>query len=150
MTVKPIPDGYQTVTPYIVSPDAAATIDFATRAFGAREHHVMRMPDGRVMHGDVIIGNSHVMIGQAAGENTAFPAMLYLYVPDVDAVYKQAVAAGGTPLQPVSTQFYGDRHGAISDAAGNQWWIATHVEDVSDEELRRRSEEAMKQRAAAR
>jgi PhnB protein len=148
MAVTPIPDGYHTVTPYIVSPDASATIEFAKHAFGAREHHVMRGPDGTVMHADVVIGSSHVMIGQAGGPNKAFPAMLYLYVPDVDATFQQAVAAGGTALHPVSTQFYGDRHGAIADAAGNQWWIATHVEDVPDEELRRRAEDAMRQRAA--
>jgi len=149
MPVKPIPEGYHTVTPYIVSRDAAATIDFAKRAFGAREHHVMRMPDGKVMHADIVIGNSHVMIGQAGGPNQAFPAMLYLYVPDVDATFQQAVSAGGTSLHAVSTQFYGDRHGAIGDVDGNQWWIATHVEDVSEEELGRRAEEAMRQRSAA-
>jgi uncharacterized glyoxalase superfamily protein PhnB len=147
MAVKPVPDGYHTVTPYIVARDAAAVIEFAKRAFGAKEQHVMRMPDGRVMHGDIVIGSSHVMVGQAGGENKPFPAMLYLYVPDVDAVYKQALAAGGTSISEPSTQFYGDRHGAVSDSEGNQWWIATHVEDVPDEEMRRRAEQFMQQRA---
>jgi uncharacterized glyoxalase superfamily protein PhnB len=87
------------------------------------------------------------MVGQAGGENKPFPAMLYLYVPDVDAVYKQARAAGGTSISEPSTQFYGDRHGAVSDSEGNQWWIATHVEDVPDEEMRRRAEQFMQQRA---
>ena len=102
MAVTPVPEGYHTVTPYIVAKDAAGVIDFARRAFGAKEHHVMRLPDGRVMHGDIVIGSSHVMVGQAGGENKAFPAMLYLYVPDVDAVYTQALAAGGTsrPARP--------------------------------------------------
>ena len=148
MAVHPIPEGYHTVTPYIVASDAAAVIEFAKAAFGATENHVMRLPDGRVMHGDITIGNSHVMVGQAGGDSRPFPAMLYLYVPDVDAMYRQAVAAGGVSLQEPATQFYGDRHGAISDASGNQWWIATHVEDVSDEEMQRRSAEFMAQRSA--
>ena len=149
MAVKPIPDGYETVTPYIVVRDAAAVIEFATRAFGAREHHVMRLPDGRVMHGDIIIGTSHVMVGQAGGENKPFPAMLYLYVPDVDAVYQQAIAAGGTSIAEPATQFYGDRHAAVNDTEGNQWWIATHVEDVPDDEMERRAAQFMAQRSAA-
>jgi PhnB protein len=149
MPVQPIPQGYHTVTPYIVAGDANALIEFTKRAFGAEEVHVMRMPDGRVMHGDVMIGNSHVMIGQAGGENKPFPAMLYLYVPDVDATFKQATAAGGTSIHEPATQFYGDRHGAVTDAEGNQWWIATHVEDVPEDELQRRGQAAMAQRAAA-
>ena len=148
MAVTPVPEGYHTVTPYIVAKDAAGVIDFARRAFGAKEHHVMRLPDGRVMHGDIVIGSSHVMVGQAGGENKAFPAMLYLYVPDVDAVYTQALAAGGTSISEPATQFYGDRHGAVNDADGNQWWIATHVEDVPDDEMRRRAEQFMQQRSA--
>jgi uncharacterized glyoxalase superfamily protein PhnB len=148
MAVQPVPEGYHTVTPYIVARDAAAVIEFAKRAFGAKEHHAMRLPDGRVMHGDIVIGNSHVMIGQAGGENNAFPAMLYLYVPDADGTYRDALAAGATSLSEPTTQFYGDRHAAVTDAEGNQWWIATHVEDVPDDEMRRRADQFMQQRGA--
>jgi len=148
MAVQPVPEGYHTVTPYIVARDAAAVIEFAKRAFGAQEHDAMRLPDGRVMHGDIIIGTSHVMVGQAGGENKPFPAMLYLYVPDADATYRQALAAGATSISEPTTQFYGDRHAAVGDAEGNQWWIATHVEDVSDEEMKRRAEQFMQQRSA--
>jgi PhnB protein len=147
MAVKPIPDGFRTVTPYLVAQDAAALIDFVKRAFGAQEKFLMRRPDGSVGHAEVIIGDSHVMIGQAGGPTTAFPAMLYLYVPDVDATFRQAVAAGGKALHEPSTQFYGDRHGAVTDSNGNQWWIATHVEDVSMEELKRRADAAAHQPA---
>ena len=142
--VQPVPHGYHTVTPYIVSPDEAARIAFIKQAFGATEHHVMRLPDGTVMHADLIIHDAHVMIGQAGAGQPPFPAMLYLYVPNADSVYQQAVAAGGTPLREPTTEFYGDRHGAVTDSAGNQWWIATHVEDVPDEELQQRA--AMQQR----
>ena len=149
MAVQPVPDGYHTVTPYIVAGDAAALIDFVKAAFGAREIHAMRLPDGRVMHGDITIGDSHVMIGQAGGDSRPFPAMLYLYVADADAMYNQALAAGGTSLQEPATQFYGDRHGAVNDPWGNQWWIATHVEDVAEDEMQRRAAAFMARRAAS-
>ena len=138
MAVTPIPEGFHTVTPYLVSQDVAALIDFIKRGLGGREKFVMRRPAGSIGHAEVVIGDSCVMLGQAGGGNPPFPAMLYLYVPDVDATYKQAVDAGGTPLREPSTQFYGDRHGAVIDSSGNQWWIATHVEDVSPEEMSRR------------
>ncbi len=149
MPVKSIPDGYHTVTPYLIVDDAAALIEFAKAAFGAREHHVMRAPGGSVVHADVVIGDSHVMIGQAGGPNRAFPATLYLYVADCDATYGKALAAGATSIQELATQFYGDRHGAVADRWGNRWWIVTHVEDVSDAELQRRTDEAMRQRGQA-
>jgi len=139
MAVKPIPDGFHTVTPYLVAKDAAALIDFITSGLGGQEKFVMRRPDGSIGHAEMIVGDSHVMIGQAGGANQAFPAMLYLYVANVDALYQQAVAAGATALHEPTTQFYGDRHGAVVDSNGNQWWIATHVEDVSQEEVERRA-----------
>ncbi len=147
MAVKPVPEGFHTVTPYLVVEDANALIEFLKAAFGANEHHVMRGPDGSVWHADLIVGDSHVMLGQAGGQNKAFPAMLYAYVPDVDSTYERAIAAGAKAMHPPSTQFYGDRHGAVEDCCGNQWWIATHVEDVPDDELARRAEEAARQRA---
>jgi len=148
MAVKPVPESFHTVTPYLVAEDAVALIDFIKRGLGGQEKFVMHRPDGSIGHAEMIIGDSHVMIGQAGGPNKAFPAMLYLYVPDVDARYAQAVAAGATTLHEPSTQFYGDRHGAVVDSNGNQWWIATHVEDVSPEELQRRAEAAQHQAVA--
>jgi uncharacterized glyoxalase superfamily protein PhnB len=148
MAVKPVPDGYHTVTPYLVVDNASALVDFLTRAFGATEHHVMRGPDGSVWHGDLMIGDSHVMLGEAGGTNKPFTGMIYLYVPDADAMYRSALAAGGKSIQQPATQFYGDRHGAIEDCCGNQWWVATHVEDVPDDELRKRAAAAAQQRTA--
>ena len=135
MTLKPVPDGFHTVTPYLTVTDASALLDFVTRAFNATAHHVLRGPDGAIAHSDVVIGDSHVMMGQAGAQWTPMPAQIYLYVPDCDAMFKQAVAAGGTTVQEPQTQFYGDRHGCVKDQNGNLWWIATHVEDVPEEEV---------------
>ena len=140
MAVPPVPAGFHTVTPYLIVPDAGGLLDFLKRGLGATEHHVMRGPDGGVAHGDVVIGDSHVMFGQAPDASKAMPSMLYLYVPDCDALYRQALAAGATSVAEPSNQFYGDRHGAVLDCCGNHWYFATHVEDVSDAELQRRSE----------
>ena len=139
MPVSPIPPTYHTLTPYLVVKDAARVIDFATQAFGATEVHVMKGPNGEIRHGDLVIGNSHIMLGEASGPWPSQPTSLYLYVPDCDALYKKALAAGGTSVQEPKTQFYGDRHGAVKDPAGNTWWIATHVEDVPPEEMERRA-----------
>ena len=147
MAVQPVPEGYHTITPYLVVNDANALLEFVTRAFGATVSHAMRGPDGRVMHAEIVIGDSCVMLGE--GGEKSMPAMLYMYVKDCDALYQQALAAGGESIQPVTTQFYGDRSGAVRDCCGNQWWIATHVEDVSDEELQRRAAQAMQERAQA-
>jgi uncharacterized glyoxalase superfamily protein PhnB len=145
MPTKPVPDTYHTVTPYLVVKRAAQLVDFITRAFGAREVHVMKGPNGEVRHGDFTVGDSHVMLGEASGPWPSQPCSLYVYLPDCDATYKQAVAAGGTSVQEPKTQFYGDRHGAVKDPCGNTWWIATHVEDVSPSELERRAAEAARQ-----
>lgn len=139
MAVKPIPEGFHTVTPYLTVDNASALLDFMKRALGATEFHVMRRPDGSVWHADVVIGNSHVMCGQVPDPSAAMTSMLYLYVPDADAMYRQALAAGATSISEPTTQFYGDRHGAVKDCCGNAWWFATHVEDVSPEELERRA-----------
>jgi len=138
MAVKPIPDGYHTVTPYITGTDATAIVEFAQRAFGARVHHRQDGPDGRVVHADVIIGDSHLMIGRTLPPRTPMPAMLYLYVPDCDAAYARAIEAGGTEVMKPANQFYGDRNAGVRDPFGNEWWVGTHVEDVSDDELERR------------
>jgi len=149
MPVKPVPDGYHTATPYLLVKDADALLDFVQRAFGARMRHVMRNPDGTVMHADFIIGDSHVMVGQAGGPWKPLQASIYLYLPDCDATYRQALDAGGTSILEPATQFYGDRHGGVTDPCGNQWWMATRVEDVPDDELERRHAEYVKKRPAA-
>jgi PhnB protein len=142
MAVKPVPDGYHTVTPYLTVSDADALLDFIKKAFGAKEFYLMRGPDGKIGHADLAIGDSHVMLGQAGGQWTPMPAQLYLYVPDCDAVYGHALTAGATSVQEPKTQFYGDRHGCVKDACGNLWWVATHVEDVPMDELERRAKAA--------
>jgi len=139
MTTQPIPDRYHTVTPYLVVPDVVAVLDFVQRAFAAEVAECVKGPDGGVRHAEAVIGDSVVMMGQAGGEWQPKPACLYLYVEDVDAVYARAVAAGGASLREPADQFYGDRSGGVCDPAGNQWWIATHVEDVPPEELARRA-----------
>ena len=130
MAVKPIPDGFHTVTPYLVVPDAAQLIDFLKRAFNAEEIHRSHRPDGAVAHAQVKIGDSMVMMGQAQDEWKPMPCMLYLYVEDVDAWYERAIQAGGTSVREVNDEAYGDRAGGVQDPAGNQWWIATHRPDV--------------------
>lgn len=145
MPVKPIPDGFHTVTPYLMVADAAKLIDFLTAAFGAQELVRHALPDGRVMHALVKVGDSMIMMGEATPEQGGpMPASTYLYVPDVDAVHASAVAAGGTSLMAPADQFYGDRSGGVRDAWGNMWWIGTHIEDVSSEELQRRAEAVAK------
>jgi len=144
MAVKPIPEGYHTITPYLMVTDSLKVTEFLKNAFGATETYSMKYPDGSIMHGEYKIGNSPVMLSEAKGEHKAMPCMHYLYVEDVDAVYKKAVGAGGTPVAEPANQFYGDRAGAVRDSSGNTWWIATHVEDVSDAEIRKRGEEQRK------
>ena|ERR1051325_4460394 len=139
MAVKPIPDGYHTVTPYLVVEGAARMIDFMKEAFGAEEVFRMAGKDGRVDHAEVRIGNSMIMVGDASDEHKARPSMICLYVEDVDATYQRAIAAGATSIREVADQFYGDRSGGVTDASGMQWWISTHVEDVTPEELAKRA-----------
>ena len=143
MPVNPIPEGYHAVTPYLLVAGAAPLIDFLKQAFDAVETERVARPDGGVMHAEVRIGGSPVMMGEPPG-GAAKPAALYLYVADVDATYARALAAGAAAVSPPADQFYGDRTGAVTDPAGNTWWIATHVEDVPKAELARRAAEAMK------
>lgn len=140
--VQPIPEGYRTVTPYLIAEDPGALIEFLERAFDAEEEHRSTMPDGRVMHAAVRIGDSMVMIGGANQKYPPQPAMIYLYVPDVDSTYERAIAAGGRSVMEPADQFYGDRNGGVADPWGNQWWIGTHVEDVAPDEVERRAREA--------
>lgn len=146
--VKAIPDGYSTITPYLIVHDAAAAIEFYKEAFGAKE--IFRLPMGpRIGHAEMVIGNSRFMLADEFPERNAFsakhfqgsPINLLLYVDDVDGVAKRAAAAGATVMRPVENQFYGDRTGVFLDPFGFQWSIATHVEDVSPEEMQRRMAE---------
>jgi PhnB protein len=129
--VKPIPDGYHTVTPYLLVNDAARLIEFLKDGLGAEEIGRMPGPDGAIAHAEVRIGNSVVMMGQPGeGNPGATTSALYLYFEDVDAVYKRAVAAGGVSTEEPADQFYGDRRAGVRDPCGNTWWLATHIKDV--------------------
>jgi PhnB protein len=155
MAVKPIPDGYHTVTPYLVVNDGAAAIDFYKQAFGAVETVRMGGPDGKIGHAEIRIGDSNVMLAdespdmghRSAKSIGATPVSLVLYVEDVDAQFRQAIAAGAKELRPVEDQFYGDRMGTLVDPFRHVWSLGTHVEDVSPEEMNRRMAEMMAQKA---
>jgi PhnB protein len=138
MAVKPIPDGYSTYTPYYVVDGAAEFIGFLRKAFGAEETVRIPAPGGRIGHAEVRIGNSMVMLADAGPEHPARQFNGMLYVNDVDSVFKTAVAAGAKIERQPENMFYGDRMGGVVDKWGNHWWIGTHVEDVSPEEMRRR------------
>jgi PhnB protein len=146
--VQPIPAGFQTVTPFLFVENTRMLIDFLKNAFDAKENFSMNDESGTPGHAELKIGTSMVMIGRARGEWKPMPCTVYLYVPDVDATYKKATAAGGKAVQEVKNQFYGDRSGGIQDPCGNYWWIATHVENVPMEELNRRHQELMKSGAS--
>ncbi len=147
--VKPIPEGNHSITPYLVVKDAARAIEFYKRAFGAEELGRMTGPGGRgVMHAEIKIGDSRVMLSdEFPGAGCSSPqslggttCQLYLYVPDVDSAYQQAVSAGASADMPVSDMFWGDRFGKLSDPFGHEWALATRKEDVSPQELKKRSD----------
>jgi len=154
MSVKPIPDGYHTVTPYLVVKGGASALDFYKKAFGATELFRMPTPDGRVGHAEIRIGDSHVMLadecpemGALAPRAGAKPSVtFYLYVENVDAFVDRAVTAGAKITRPLANQFYGDRTAGLECPYGHSWYVATHVEDVPPDELARRAQEAMKQK----
>ena len=139
--VRPIPAGMRTVTPYLIVKDANRVIEFAKKAFGAREKFRSDRPGGGVAHAEIWIGDSVVMLADAGSEFPARPSMLNLYVENVDDVYRHAIDAGAKSLREPATQFYGDRSAGVEDVGGNQWWISTHVEDVTPEEIERRAKE---------
>jgi PhnB protein len=143
MAVKPWPDGYHSITPYLVVDGAARVIDFLKQVFNAQEMMRFAAPGGRIGHAELRIGDSVVMLGDAHGEHQPMQAMLHVYVDDADATYRRALAAGATSVQEPVDQFYGDRSGGVKDPCGNLWWIATHIEDVPPDELKRRAEGAM-------
>ncbi len=136
---KPIPDGYTAITPYLIVENAAGYLDFLGNAFGAAERTRVPMGEGLIGHAEVEIGGAAVMLSDALPP--AFPvtsSQIHLYVEDVDAVYAQAVSAGATAVAEPADQFYGDRIARVADPSGNQWSIASHVEDVDMDELMRR------------
>jgi len=139
MAVPPIPRGYHAVVPYLVAADAAALVEFLERAFDAEIHHTVAGPDGKVGHADVIIGGSHIMMGQAHDKWPAMQGSICVYVPNCDQVYATALEAGAESVMPPADMFYGDRQGGVRDPQGNMWWIATHIEDVAEDELQRRA-----------
>ena len=146
---KAIPDGYHTVTAALTLKDAAAAIDFYQRAFGARETMRVNSPDGKIMHAEIQVGDSRIMLAdEHPGMGCAAPVSvgqatgsLYLYVSDVDAAFKRAVAAGGKVVMPVTDMFWGDRFGAVEDPSGHRWGLATHVEDPTPEQMAQRQKE---------
>jgi len=143
--VKKIPDGYHNVQPYLVVRDADALIDFTIAAFGAKEKVRMPGPDGKTAHGEVDIGDSVVMMGSPMPGANLMPGMIYLYVDDTDATYKKALAAGGKSTEEPNDAFYGDRRAAVEDSQGNSWFIATHQEDPTPEQMQERMDAMAKQ-----
>jgi PhnB protein len=140
--VKPIPEGFHTITPYIASQGTAKLMDFLKQAFGAAEIERHARPDGTIQHAQMKIGDSMLMMGDAQEPWTPAPATFYMYLEEVDATYQRAMEAGGVSLGEPKDQFYGDRIGGVKDPSGNQWWLATHKEDVSPEEMARRAKAA--------
>jgi PhnB protein len=149
--VKPIPDGYPQVTPYLCVDGAKAAIEFYSNVLGARERMHMPGPDGKIGHAELELGESLIMLADEFPEMGirgpkavgGTPVMIMIYVEDADAVFDAAVAAGATSLRPVENQFYGDRTGQFEDPFGHRWSVATHVEDVPPDEMEKRAAEAM-------
>ena len=154
--VKPIPDGYHNLTPYLIVDGAAKAIDFYKKVFGASEKMRMPAPGGKVGHAELTLGDSMIMLadehpemdhrGPHAYKGAAVSLMVY--VQDVDATVKTALASGAKVIRPVENQFYGDRMGTIEDPFGHQWYVATHVEDVPQEELAKRAAAAMAKKSS--
>ena len=144
---KPIPDGYNTITPQLTLDNAAQTIDWYVKALGAEEIGRMAGPDGKIMHAELRFGNSRVflhdvMVGKGPRELGGSPASLYLLVEDSDALFTRAVGAGAAVQVPLADQFWGHRAGAVTDPAGYTWWIATQTEELTDAEVQQRAEAA--------
>ena len=147
--VKAIPDGYHTVTPVLTVRNGVKAVEFYKRAFGAREVFRMDGPDGKLMHAELKIGDSTIMLGeenpqwgcQSPESLKGTPVSLYLYVPDADAAFAQATAAGAKALKPVDDMFWGDRQGEVTDPFGHRWSLATHKEDLTPEQISQRAQE---------
>ena len=143
MPAKHRPEGYHAVTPILSVNGAERLIDFMKKAFDATEVYRFNSPDGKIMHAEMKIGDSVVMLGEARKESPPMPAGLYIYVNDVDATHRKAMEAGGETTLAPEDMFWGDRVATVKDFAGNRWWIATHVEDVSFEDLEKRAQQAL-------
>jgi PhnB protein len=151
MAVKPIPEGYHTLSPYLAVEDANQAIDYYKKAFGAKERVRMEAPGGAIGHAEIEIGDSVVMLSDPFPQSSTRPpkelggssVSVFMYVEDVDAVVKRAVDSGATVLMEVEDQFWGDRFGTVQDPFGHSWSIATHVEDVPPEEMAERAKAAM-------
>lgn len=149
-SVKPIPDGFPQVSPYLSVHDAQAAIDFYTKVFGATERSRLPAPEGKIGHAELQLGDSVIMLADEFPELNirgpkaigGTPVTLNVYVEDVDGVVERAVGAGATALRPVEDQFYGDRSGQFEDPFGHRWNVSTHIEDVSEEEMAKRAAEA--------
>ena len=157
MTARPIPEGYQSVTPYLMMPGAAAAIDFYQRAFSATELLRLVAPGGKIAHAEIKVGNSPVMMADDCGTEGSWrnpqalagtSIGLHVYVEDVDAMFAQAVGAGARVIRPVEDQFYGDRTGTLEDPFGHVWFLATHKEDLAPEEIHRRAQALFSQPGA--
>jgi PhnB protein len=154
--VKAIPEGMHTVTPYMAFKDTMKAIEFYQKAFDAKDVTVLRMPDGKVMHAQIKIGNSHIMMGDECSERgysspqTAgvVTSSLMVYCENVDTAFEKAVSAGCTVQQPLMNMFWGDRYCQLSDPFGHKWSLAQHIEDVSVEDMEKRGAEAMQKMAA--
>jgi PhnB protein len=149
--VKKIPDGYHSITPYLIVKNGSEAIEYYKKIFGAKEHGRMMTPDGkRIAHAEIEIGNSKLMLADEFPEMNSLspktiggsPVGLFLYVDDVDKVFSQAVAEGAKVLMRVEDQFWGDRYGSIEDPFGHRWSISTHIKDLTEEELKKAAAEA--------
>lgn len=155
MKVKPVPEGYHSVTPYLSVDGAVEAIEFYKKAFGAKELFRMPMPGGKIGHAEIQIGDSRIMLadenpemgGRSPKSLGGSPVGLMVYVEDVDRQFQQAIAAGARVTRPLKDQFYGDRSGNIEDPFGHKWTVATHIEDVAPEEMEKRMKEAMEAEA---
>jgi len=141
---KPIPDGYHTITPYLCIQSAAKLIDFLKQVFDATVIERMENADGTVKHAELRIGDSMMMIAETSEKSKPMPGAFYLYLTDADAIYKRALEAGATSLMEPQDTFYGNRESGVKDQFGNSWWIATHKENVSAEDMQKRFEAAKK------
>lgn len=148
MKGKAVPEGFRTLTPYICVKDAEKAIEFYKKAFGAQAVHVSRMPGGKIMNAQLRIGDSMLMLNdefpphcQSPESLGGSPVSIHIYVEDVDKLYNQAVANGATPTMPVMDAFWGDRYGCLKDHFGHTWGIATHIKDMTEEEIHKAGEE---------
>jgi PhnB protein len=149
MAAKFIPEGYPQISPYLIVPDPAGLIEFIIKVFGAREFRRHEDDKGRIAHAELRIGDAVIMIGGSTEQWPPATAALYVYVEDTDAAYKRGLEAGGTSLQEPADQFYGDRSGGVKDPFGNQWFIGTHLEAMSETEMSKRNQAYHEDKAKA-